>query len=97
MGVQVPPGAPLTLMFTAYVLRSKTTHRFYTGSTSDLPRRLDQHNANEGASTKNRGPWELVLREDFETLAEGVRRESLLKTGKGREEIKRIFGGNRVQ
>ena len=83
-------------MFTAYVLRSKTTRRFYTGSTSDLPRRLDQHNANEGASTKNRGPWELVLREDFETLAEAVRRERHLKTGKGREEIKRILERNRV-
>ena len=96
MGVQVPPGAPVIFMFTTYILRSKATRRLYTGSTSDFLRRLEQHNADVSTSTKNRGPWELVHREDFATLAEAVRRERHLKTGKGREEIKRILEGNRV-
>jgi putative endonuclease len=78
-------------MFTTYVLRSKTSRRLYTGSTSDLERRLEQHNTDVSSSTKNRGPWQLVHQEDFPTLAEAVRRERYLKTGKGREELKRIL------
>ena len=84
-------------MFTTYVLRSTTTRCFYTGSTSDLARRLQQHNADVSASTKHRGPWELVHLESFATLAEAVRRERYLKTGKGRDEIKRILQGNHLR
>jgi hypothetical protein len=53
------------LCLTTYVLRSKATCCLYTGSTSDLVRRLEQHNADVSTSTKHRGPWELVHREDF--------------------------------
>ena len=83
-------------MFTTYVLRSTTTRRLYTGSTSDLARRLQQHNADVSASTKHRGPWELVHQETFASLAEAVRRERYLKTGKGRDEIERIIQCNRL-
>jgi len=82
-------------MFTTYVLQSKSTGRLYTGSTSELVRRLEQHNTDLSTSTKHRGPWQLVHREDFATLAEAVRRERYLKTGKGREELKWILEGNR--
>jgi len=78
-------------LFTTYVLRSRTTLRFYTGSTSDFDHRFEQHNQDQSASTKHRGPWEVVHREDFATLAEAVRRERYLKTGKGREELKRLL------
>jgi putative endonuclease len=81
-------------MFTTYVLRSQATQRLYTGSPSDFEKRLEQHDANVSASTKNRGPWELVHREDFPTRAEAVRRERYLKTGKGREELKRLLVKN---
>ncbi len=78
-------------MFHVYVLRSKSTGRFYTGSTSDLGRRLDEHNAEVSVSTKHRGPWELIYREDYATRPEAVRRERELKSGKGREELQRMF------
>lgn len=78
-------------MFTVYVLCSKSNGWFYTGSTSDLPKRLKRHNSNLNRSTKNRGPWELVHTEVFSTRAEAVRRERELKTGKGREELKKIL------
>ncbi len=80
-------------MFTVYVLRSKTTRRLYTGSTSDLARRLDEHNADVSVSTKHRGPWELIHREDYATRADAVRRERELATGKGRDELQRILAG----
>jgi putative endonuclease len=75
-------------MFTVYVLRSKRTGLYYTGSTSDLGRRLKEHNSDVSFSTKNRGPWELVHREDYATRREAMRRERQLKTGKGRDEIR---------
>ena len=61
-------------MFSVYILRSQVTGRFYTGSTSNLETRLQQHNCDQSTSTKNRGPWDLVHHEEFETLAEAVRR-----------------------
>jgi putative endonuclease len=77
-------------MFSVYILRSRTTGRYYTGSTSDLRRRLDRHNAGQSASTKNRGPWDLVHHEEYQSLAEAVRRERYFKTGKGRDELKKL-------
>jgi len=74
-----------------YVLQSSVTNRFYTGATTDLHRRLTEHNSNLSRSTKNRGPWVLVHKEEFVSLAEAYRRERFLKTGKGRDELKRIL------
>jgi len=78
-------------MISVYVLHSRTTGRYYTGLTSDLPTRLSQHNSDQSTSTKHHGPWELVHQEQFETLSEAVRRERYLKTGHGRTEVERIL------
>ena len=77
-------------MFYTYVLRSRVTGHLYTGSTSNLQARFQQHNSDESASTKNRGPWDLMHHEEFTTLAEAVRRERYFKTGRGREELKKL-------
>jgi putative endonuclease len=77
-------------MFYPYIVLSRVTGRCYTGSTSDLQTRLEQHNSDESVSTKNRGPWDLVHREEFATLAEAVRRERYFKTGREREELKKL-------
>ena len=42
-------------------------------------------------STKNRGLWELVYQEECETRGEAMRRERFLKSGRGREELKRLI------
>jgi putative endonuclease len=78
-------------MFFVYVVRSIKTGRLYTGFTSNLDWRLAQHNRGITKSTKNRGPWELVHVERFATRAEAMRRERHLKTGQGREELKRLL------
>ena len=74
-----------------YVLRSSVTARFYTGATTNIEARLVQHNTDQSRSTKHRGPWELVHLEEFATLAEALRRERFLKSGRGRDELKRIL------
>jgi putative endonuclease len=82
-------------MYIVYILRGKITGRFYTGSTSDLSRGPAEHNASLSTSTKNRGPWELIYREDYPTRADAMRRERELKTGKGRDELKQIISAEK--
>ena len=84
-------------MYFVYVLRSLSSDRHYVGYTTDLTQRLGQHHAGITKSTKNRGPWELVYKEAFPTRAEAVRRERQLKSGQGREELKRLLAGQEVR
>ena len=67
------------------------TGGYYTGATSNLEVRLSQHNSDQSRSTKNRGPWTLIHNEEFSTLAEALRRERFLKTGRGRDELKKLL------
>jgi putative endonuclease len=69
-------------MASLYILQSETTSRYYIGSTSDLGRRLSEHARNHTPSTRNRGPWKLVFREEFATLPEARRREAEIKRWK---------------
>ena len=82
-------------MFFVYVLRSLRDGKYYTGSTSDLHRRLQEHNAGRAKSTRNRRPFEVSHVEEFETREEAESREKYLKCGKGREELKEILSNAR--
>jgi putative endonuclease len=66
-------------MYTCYILRSKSSERYYVGSTEDLINRLREHNAGEGKSTRAGVPWEIIWTEEFATRAEAVRRERQVK------------------
>lgn len=74
--------------FTVYVLRSITTRKIYIGQTSDLVRRLQEHNDPENKSSlhtkRNTGPWEIVYQEHYATRSEAMRSEKALKSGQGR-------------
>ena len=78
-------------MFHVYVLRSESTGRYYIGSTSDLRRRLADHNADLATATKHRGPWRLVYTEQHPTRGAAMLRERHFKTGKGCAEIRGIL------
>jgi putative endonuclease len=78
-------------MYFVYVIRNQSSGRSYTGHTADLTQRLGQHNHGITKSTKNRGPWQLLHQEEFATRSEAMKREKFLKTGKGREELRRIL------
>jgi putative endonuclease len=79
-------------MYFVYILRGDSSGRHYTGHTADLVQRVGQHNDKITKSTKNRGPWKLVHHEEFSTHKEAMRRERFLKSGQGREEVRRILG-----
>jgi len=67
---------------------------FYTGSTNDLKRRLNQHNAGEVYYTKNKLPVTLIYFEACLSKDDAYRRERYLKTGMGKRYLKnRLRGG----
>ncbi len=75
-------------MYHVYVIRSETTGRRYIGQTSDLRRRLQEHNDREHNrrkfTSRHAGPWRLVYSEHHETRSEAMMRERWLKSGVGR-------------
>ena len=80
-------------MFFVYIIYSKKVCKKYIGQTEDLMLRLDQHNSNFYQSfTNNKGPWEMIHSEGFSTRSEALAREKYLKTGAGRDWIKRTYG-----
>ncbi|MFZ9587707.1 MAG: GIY-YIG nuclease family protein [Crocinitomicaceae bacterium] len=80
-------------MYFVYVLYSEKANCKYTGYTEDLTRRLNEHNQEIlGKFTKGKGPWILIYHEEFATRKEALLREKELKTGKGRDFIKRKTG-----
>ncbi|MBD3750399.1 MAG: GIY-YIG nuclease family protein [Sphingobacteriales bacterium] len=74
-----------------YVLSSEIRKIRYVGLTSDLNRRLDEHNSGLSKFTKAYKPWKLVYKEKFETRLEARNREKYLKSGVGREFLNKIL------
>ena len=62
-----------------YVVKCQDTS-LYTGITTDIPRRLREHNAKKGAFyTKNKLPVELVYQEPMLDQSEARKREAAIK------------------
>ena len=79
-------------MHYVYILKSAKTGKLYKGSTDDLEIRLGRHNRGEVISTKSGCPWTLIYYEAFASKQDARREELFLKTGKGRERVKWLFG-----
>ena len=74
-----------------YVIRSKDGF-FYKGMTDNLERRLVEHNNKELSFWTKRGTeWKLIYKEEFDNKTEALKREKWLKTGIGREYLKKIL------
>jgi putative endonuclease len=71
-----------------YILESEIDGRLYKGQTSDIDKRIKEHNSGKTKSTRGYMPWKLVYFERFETREEAVLREKYFKTGSGREFLK---------
>lgn len=78
--------------FVVYVMYSKKYNRTYTGFTSNLIERFKDHNqlGNKGYCRKYR-PWMVVYVKFFQTKKQALHFEKQLKSGKGREWIKKEF------
>ena len=70
-----------------YILESQTNKRFYIGSAVDTEIRLAEHQRGQTRSTRGKGPWVMVYREEFDTIVEARRRERQLKGWKSHRSI----------
>ena len=66
-----------------YALQSMKVEDFYIGYTTDLQKRLKQHNAKRNFSTKSRAPFQYIYIEACKNKRDAKRRESYLKTTQG--------------
>ncbi|MBA7675904.1 hypothetical protein ES703_84143 [subsurface metagenome] len=82
-----------TPQYFVYVLQNPE-RRLYIGFTSDLDRRVRQHQEGKGGWTRSRGPWKLVYYEVFTDRLEAMRRERNLKTGKLNKELRMRLSTN---
>jgi len=77
-------------MYTVYILKSLKDTKHYIGYTSDLDRRIEDHNRGKSKSVKHRGPFKLIYKECFMTKKEALFRERQIKRYKGGEAFKKL-------
>jgi putative endonuclease len=75
-------------MWYTYLLRSEKDGRWYTGCTSDLRKRLQEHDDGKVFSTKGRGKLALIYYEVCVNKNDAYTREKYLKTGMGKRYLK---------
>jgi putative endonuclease len=67
-------------MYYVYLIKSSKDETLYVGCTSNLKRRLEEHNKNMSVYTKKYGPWKLIYFEAFLSKEDAYGREGALKS-----------------
>ena len=76
-----------------YIIRC-SDERIYTGSTTDIEKRIQEHLSGEGANfTKKRLPVELIYLEEFSRIDEAFKREKQIQRW-SREKKEALVEGN---
>lgn len=76
-------------MFYIYILKSLKDSKLYTGFSSNLRKRIKEHDSGNVISTKNRRPLELVYYEAYQNKVSALKREKFLKTTKGKMQLRK--------
>ncbi len=81
----------MILPYCVYVLQSEKDLLLYHGFTTNIERRLIEHNAGKTKSTSSRRPLKLVYCEFFISKEDAMRRESYFKTSQGKRMLKLVL------
>jgi len=73
-----------------YILQSQVNFRYYIGSTTNLERRINEHNNGQSKYTSLTKPFKLVFSQEFKNIQLAKKIESKLKRFKSRQIIDRI-------
>ncbi|MFA6043149.1 MAG: GIY-YIG nuclease family protein [Patescibacteria group bacterium] len=79
-------------MYIVYVLQD-SNGRFYKGFTSNLPRRLVEHQSGKTRTTARMENLKVVWQEQYPTVAEARKREKYFKSAAGRKYLQKHLGG----
>lgn len=78
----------MILPFCVYILQSEKDLLLYHGYTTDIEKRLLDHNAGKTTSTSMRRPLKLVFCEFYLSKEDAQRREKYFKTTQGKRMLK---------
>ena len=79
------------MFYYVYILQSLNNNSFYIGYTSDLKKRIKDHNSGESKATKPFRPYRLIFYEAFLNRIDAKNREVYLKGGYGRKTIRSML------
>jgi putative endonuclease len=74
--------------YITYVLQSKIDNNFYVGYTTNLNKRLTEHNSGKVQSTNSRRPLKVIYYEVCFNQTDALHREKYLKSSYGKRYIK---------
>ncbi len=78
-------------MYFTYIIKSLKNGKYYIGSTNNIERRVSEHNAGHSRYTKNKEPFELVYKEEYNTNSEAKNREYYFKSLKSSKAIEKLI------
>ncbi len=78
-------------MYTVYAILSLKDGRIYVGFSSNIERRINEHNSGKTKSTKGFRPWKLFFTENVDTRIGARKREKYWKSGTGKEQLKELL------
>ena len=81
--------------YCVYAIKNKNG-RIYVGLTKNINQRIEDHNKKRVFSTKGYIPWNLFYIESCQNRIEARRREKYLKSGCGKEFLKKLRRGSSV-
>ncbi|GEM_PF-555815 len=86
----------IPMIYFTYAIYNDARNKIYIGHTQNIESRLKRHNGvlknkNSSFTSKNKGHWILVHKEEFPERKNAVRREKELKSYKGRMFIRGLI------
>ena len=79
------------MTYFVYILQSDFDKSYYIGYTSDLQRRIAEHNSGQTRYTSKKKPWQLVYLEEFSDKSQAMKREKFLKKQKNQDFYQRLI------
>jgi len=80
-------------MYYLYILKSRSSGKYYVGSSENPQRRLEFHNSVEKGFTSRYRPWEIVLTREFPDKHTAQTAERKIKSWKSKIMIEKLLRG----
>ena len=81
----------MTQKASVYIIQSQTSNAFYIGVSTDVLKRVTEHNSGKTKSTRNKGPWILRFAQKYDSLQQARDIETKLKKLKRRDYLEQII------